>query len=138
MRYTFRNARPEDLEELLKNSTENGKVDEEVIRDSVEVKVMLCDDEPIMMIGRIEYPNGELVMTTGVWAIVSKNIKKHTKQAVQFCKDLFFDRVGFRFLVLIDESNPTFVRFVEFFGFKRTNFVEEKLGTLYHLYIKDT
>lgn len=138
MRYTFRNARPEDLEELLKNSTENGKVDEEVIRDSVEVKVMLYDDEPIMMIGRIEYPNGELVMTTGVWAIVSNNINKHTKQAVQFCKDLFFDRVGFKFLVLIDENNPKFVRFVEFFGFKRTNFVEEKLGTLYHLYIKDT
>lgn len=138
MTYTFRNAKPEDFDELLKNSTENGKVDEEVIRDSVEIKVMLCDDEPIMMIGRVEYPNGELVMTTGVWAIVSKDINKHTKQAVKFCKDLFFDRVGFKFLVLIDENEPKFVRFVEFFGFKRTNFVEEKLGTLYHLYIKDT
>ena len=112
MTYAFRNAIPEDFDKLLKNSTENGKVDNEVIRDSVEIKVMTCDDEPI--------------------------IKKHTKQAIRFCKDLIFDRIGFRFLVLIDENNKKFVRFVEFFGFKRTNFVEEKLGTLYHLYIKDT
>ena len=138
MTYAFRNAIPEDFDKLLKNSTENGKVDNEVIRDSVEIKVMTCDDEPIMMVGRIEYPKGDLIMATGVWAIVSKDIKKHTKQAIRFCKDLIFDRIGFRFLVLIDENNKKFVRFVEFFGFKRTNFVEEKLGTLYHLYIKDT
>lgn len=138
MKYVFRNAQPEDFEKLLAVSTENGKVDEEVIRESVEIKVMECDGEPIMMVGRIEYPTGDLIMTTGVWAIVSKNIKKHTKKAVQFCKDLIFDRIGFKFLVLIDENDPKFVRFVEFFGFKRTNFVEEKLGTLYHLYIKET
>lgn len=138
MTYTFRNATMEDIENLLKHSTENGKVDEEVIRSSVETKVMLCDEEPLMVIGRVEYPTGDIIMSTGVWAIVSKDIRKHTRKAVQFCKDLFFDRVGFKFLVLIDENNPTFVRFVEFFGFNRTNFVEEKEGTLYHLYIKDT
>lgn len=138
MKYTFRNAQPEDFDKLLAASTENGKVDEETIRNSVEIKVMTCDDEPIIMVGRIEYPTGDLIMTTGVWAIVSKDIKKHTKKAVQFCKDLIFDRVGFKFLVLIDENDPKFVRFVEFFGFQRTNFVEEKLGTLYHLYIKET
>lgn len=138
MRYVFRNVRDGDLEKLLAKSTENGKIDEETIRNSVETKVMECDGEPIMMIGRVEYPTGDLIMTTGVWAIVSKDIKKHTKRAVQFCKDLIFDRIGFKFLVLIDENNKNFVRFVEFFGFKRTNFVEEKLGTVYHLYVKET
>jgi hypothetical protein len=138
MKYVFRNARPEDFEKLLAASTENGKVDEEVIRTSVETKVMECDGEPIMMIGRIEYPTGDLIMTTGVWAIVSKDIGRHTRKAVQFCKDLIFDRIGFKFLVLIDETNPKFARFAEFFGFQRTNFVEEKLGTVYHLYIKET
>lgn len=138
MRYVFRNAKDGDLEKLLASSTENGKIDEETIRTSVEIKVMECDSEPIMMIGRVEYPTGDLIMTTGVWAIVSNDINRHTKKAVQFCKDLIFDRIGFKFLVLIDESNEKFVRFVEFFGFKRTNYVEEKLGTVYHLYIKDT
>ena len=138
MKYVFRNARPEDFDKLLAASTENGKVDQETIQASVEIKVMECDGEPIMMIGRVEYPTGDLIMTTGVWAIVSKDIKKHTKKVVQFCKDLIFDRIGFKFLVLIDENDKRFSRFVEFFGFQRTNYVEEKLGTLYHLYIKET
>lgn len=138
MKYVFRSIRPGDLEKLLVSSTENGKVDDETIRNSVEIKVMECDGEPIMMVGRVEYPSGDLIMTTGVWAIVSNNIEKHTKRAVQFCKDLIFDRIGFKFIVLIDESNPKFSRFAEFFGFTRTNFVEEKQGTVYHLYIKET
>jgi hypothetical protein len=138
MKYTFRNVKDGDLEKLLASSTENGKIDEETIQASVETKVLECDGEPIMMVGRVEYPTGDLIMTTGVWAIVSKDIRKHTKKVVQFCKDLIFDRIGFKFLVLIDENNKKFVRFVEFFGFKRTNFVEEKLGTVYHLYVKET
>ena len=138
MKYNFRNARPEDLEELLKNSTENGKVDPEVMRDSVEIKLMEADGVPIMAICRVEYPGPDLIMSTGVWAIVSKDIKKHTRAAVRFCKDLIFDRIGFNFYVLIDETNETFIRFVKFFGFERTKFVEEKLGTVYHLYIKET
>ena len=138
MKYVFRNVRQGDLEKLLAVSTENGKVDEETIRQSVEIRVMEYDGEPLMMIGRIEYPTGDLIMTTGVWAIVSKNIGRHTKKAVQFCKDLIFNRIGFKFLVLIDENNKKFVRFAEFFGFQRTNFVEEKLGTVYHLYVKET
>lgn len=138
MKYAFRNVMPGDLERLIANSTENGKVDEEMLRSSVEIKVMECDGEPIMMIGRIDYPTGDLIMTTGVWAIVSKDIKKHTKKAVQFCKDLIFDRIGFKFLVLIDENDKKFARFAEFFGFQRTNYVEEKSGTVYHVYIKET
>ena len=138
MKYVFRGVQDGDLEKLLAKSTENGKIDDDVIKQSVEIKVMEYDGEPIIMIGRIEYPTGDLIMTTGVWAIVSKDIKKHTKRVIQFCRDLIFDRVGFKFLVLIDESDPKFARFAEFFGFKRTNFVEEKLGTLYHLYIKET
>ena len=40
MTYVFRNIKDGDIEELLKSSTENGKIDEEVIRDSVEIKVL--------------------------------------------------------------------------------------------------
>ena len=138
MTYVFRNIKDGDIEELLKSSTENGKIDEEVIRDSVEIKVLEYNKKPIMAIGRIDYPTDDLIMTTGVWGMFSTDIKKHTKAAVKFCKDLIFDRVGYKFLVLIDENNEKFIRFVDFFGFKRTKFVEEKLGTVYHLYVKET
>lgn len=138
MTYVFRNTKPQDYEVLLTSTTEGGKVDPETIRDSVEIKTLECDGEPIMIIGRTEYPTGDIIVATCVWGIFSTDIDKHTKKVVQTCKDLLFDRIGFRFLVLIDETNPKFERFAEFFGFKRTNFVEEKQGTVYHLYIKET
>lgn len=136
--YKFRNVKDGDIEQLLNTSTENGKVDKEVIEQSVEIMVLEYNKKPIMAIGRIDYPSGDLIMVTGVWGIFSTDIKKHTKAAVKFCKDLIFDRVGYKFLVLIDENNEKFVRFVKFFGFERTKYVEEKLGTVYHLYVKET
>ena len=138
MMYKFRNVKDGDIEQLLNTSTENGKVDKEVIEQSVEIMVLEYNKKPIMAIGRIDYPSGDLIMVTGVWGIFSTDIKKHTKAAVKFCKDLIFDRVGYKFLVLIDENNEKFVRFVKFFGFERTKYVEEKLGTVYHLYVKET
>ena len=138
MTYVLRNIKDGDLEILLKDSTENGKVDTNVIKDSVEIKVMECNGLPIMMLGRVEYPTADLVLTTGVWGIFSKDIDKHAKSAVKFCKDLIFDRAGFKFMVLIDEGDEKFIRFVEFFGFHRTKFVEEKQGRVYHLYVKET
>jgi len=137
MTCTFRKARPEDFPILLENSTENGKVDQRVIDDSVDIRVMECDGVPIMAIGAITYPGEDMIDTLGIWGIFSKDIKKHTKQAVRFCKDLIFDRVGTKFIVLIDERHPEFIRFVEFFGFRSTKVVEENGGTLYYLYEKE-
>lgn len=137
MTCTFRKARPEDFPILLENSTENGKVDQRVIDDSVDIRVMECDGVPIMAIGAITYPGEDMIDTLGVWGIFSKDIKKHTKQAVRFCKDLIFDRVGTKFIVLIDERHPEFIRFVKFFGFRSTKVVEENGGTLYYLYEKE-
>lgn len=137
MTCTFRKARPEDFPILLENSTENGKVDQRVIDDSVDIRVMECDGVPIMAIGAITYPGDDMIDTLGIWGIFSKDIKKHTKQAVRFCKDLIFDRVGTKFIVLIDEGHKEFVRFVEFFGFKSVKVVEERDGILYHLYVKE-
>lgn len=136
MMYTFRRAVPSDIEKIKNNSTENGKVDDNAIKNSDEIRVMECDGEPVMVIGCIRYPGEEMIDTLGVWGIFSKDIKKHTKEAVKFCKDLIFSRVGTKFVVLIDESNPTFSRFVKFFGFQRTKIVEENEGTVYHLYVK--
>ena len=137
MTCTFRKARPEDFPILLENSTENGKVDQRVIDDSVDIRVMECDGVPIMAIGAITYPGEDMIDTLGIWGIFSKDIKKHTKQAVRFCKDLIFDRVGTKFIVLIDERHPEFIRFVKFFGFRSTKVVEENGGTLYYLYEKE-
>lgn len=137
MTCTFRKARPEDFPILLENSTENGKVDQRVIDDSVDIRVMECDGVPIMAIGAITYPGEDMIDTLGIWGIFSKDIKKHTKQAVKFCKDLIFDRVGTKFIVLIDERHPEFIRFVKFFGFRSTKVVEENGGTLYYLYEKE-
>jgi len=137
MTSTFRRATMDDIAKLLKNSTENGKVDEDVIADSDEIRVMECDGEPIMVIGCVRYDRDDLLDMLGVWGIFSRDIKKHTKEAVMFCNDLIFSRVGTKFVVLIDESVPMFRRFVEFFGFKRTKVVEEKFGKMYYVYVKE-
>ena len=137
MTCTFRRGKPEDIEFLVKDSTENGKIDRITVASSSEIRVMECDGVPVMAIGCIRYPQEDLTDTLGVWGVFSKGIKNHTKDAVKFCKDLIFTRVGTRFVVLIDERNPVFKRFVEFFGFKRTKVVEESDGTLYHVYVKE-
>lgn len=137
MTCVFRNARPEDFEIIRQNSTENGKIDQRAIDDSCEIRVMECDGEPVVAIGYIKYDGDEYVDYMGVWGIFSKKIKGHVKEAVQFIKDLMFNRVGTKFVVLIDERNPVFKRFVEFFGFQRTKVVEEWHGVVYHLYVKE-
>lgn len=133
----FRKGTLEDINILIQNSTENGKIDAKTIDMSNEIRVMECDGEPIMAVGCVSYPTGDLTGTLGVWGVFSKDIKNHTREAVRFCRDLIFSRVGTKFLVLIDERNPVFKRFVEFFGFQRTKVVEESGGTLYHVYVKE-
>lgn len=137
MTCVFRNARPEDFEIIRKDSTENGKIDPRMIKDSCEIRVMECDGEPVMAIGYIKYDGDDYVDYMGVWGMFSNAIKGHTKEAVRFCKDLMFSRVGMKFVVLIDETNPVFKRFVEFFGFKRTKVIEEWHGVVYHIYVKE-
>lgn len=136
MRYNFRKGTVEDVKEIMGNTTENGKVDLDVARESDEIRVFEYRKKPIMVIGCVSYPEEDMRDVLGVWGVFSKDIKKHTKTAVQFCKDLIFDRVNTKFVVLIDEGNPTFIRFVEFFGFQRTKFVEQHGETVYHLYVK--
>lgn len=136
MTCTFRRGTPEDVEFLVQNSTENGKIDRITVERSDEIRVMACDGVPVMAIGCVRYDGDALTDTLGVWGVFSKDIKNHTRDAVKFCKDLIFSRVGTKFVVLIDEGNPVFRRFVEFFGFKRTKVVEESGGTVYHVYVK--
>ena len=136
MTCTFRRGTPEDIEFLVQNSTENGKIDRATVGKSAEIRVMECDGTPIMAIGCVRYDEDDLTDTLGVWGVFSKEIKNHTREAVKFCRDLIFTRVGTKFVVLIDERNPVFKRFVEFFGFQRTKVVEESGGTLYHVYVK--
>ena len=132
----FRRAKPEDFDVLVQDSTENNKIDRRVIADSVEIRVMECDGEPIMAIGYIIYDGDEYIDYMGVWGIFSKKIKCYTREAVMFCKDLLEHRAG-KLVVMIDERNPVFKRFVEFFGFQRTKIVEEWHGVVYHLYVKE-
>lgn len=133
----FRNAVPEDFPILIQDSTENGKIDQRAIDDSVEIRVMECDGVPVMAIGYIKYDGDDFVDYMGIWGIFSNKIKTHVREAVQFCKDLIFSRAGMKFVVLIDERNPVFKRFVEFFGFERTKVVEEWHGIVYHIYVKE-
>jgi hypothetical protein len=133
----FRNARPEDFEILSQNSTENGKIDRNAINNSCEIRVMECDGEPVVAIGYIKYDGDEYVDYMGVWGMFSKGVKGHVKEAVQFIKDLMMTRVGMKMVVLIDETNPVFKRFVEFFGFQKTKVVEEWHETVYHVYVKE-
>ena len=137
MTCVFRNARPEDFDVLMQNSTENGKIDRNAIENSCEIRVMECDGEPVVAIGYIRYDGDEYIDCMGVWGMFSKGVKGHVKEAVQFIKDLMMTRVGMKMIVLIDERNPVFKRFVEFFGFQRTKIVEECGNTLYYVYIKE-
>jgi len=133
----FRRAVWSDFETLLKDSTEGGKFDRKVFEESVDIRTLECDGVPVMAIGAYAYGEEDLRDILGVWAVVSKKIKGHVKEAVQFCKDLMFSRVNTKFLALIDERNPAFKRFVEFFGFQRTKIVEEDNGVVYHVYVKE-
>ena len=137
MTCVFRNAIPGDFDVLIKDSTENGKIDRQAIEDSCEIRVMECDGVPVMAIGYIKYDGDDYVDYMGVWGLFSKKIKNHVKEAVKFVKDLIISRVGMKMVVLIDEKNPVFKRFVEFFGFQRTKVVEEWHGVVYHLYVKE-
>jgi hypothetical protein len=137
MKYVFRAARPSDFPLILADSTENGKVDQSVIDGSDEIRVMECDGQPIMAIGCITYKTGVYEDMLGVWAVIHKDVKKHVRAAVRFCDDLIFSRVATKFVVLIDETNPKFKRFVEFFGFQRTKVVERHGETVYHIYVKE-
>lgn len=136
MMYNFRRGTMEDVEFLRTHTTENNKCDDECVAKSDEIRVLEYGGKPIMIIGAVTYTEDGLTDTLGIWGMFSKDIKKHTKAAVQYCKDLIFSRVNTKFIALIDERNPVFVRFVEHFGFKRTKVVEENDGTVYHLYVK--
>lgn len=136
MNYTVRNATIDDVKKITENSTELGKYDESVVGDSIEKRVFLYNDEPIAVLGLIEYPNGEYENIVGVWGVFSKDIEKHTTPVVRFMKDLIFDRAYYKFIVYVQEDNDKFKRFVEFFGFKPTKTVEILNEIKYRYYIK--
>ena len=58
MIYTVRKAAIDDINIVKKNSTEEGKVDKSVIERSEEMRCFLCDDEPLMVLGLVDYPTG--------------------------------------------------------------------------------
>lgn len=136
MIYTVRKATIDDINIVKKNSTEEGKVDKNVIERSEEMRCFLCDDEPLMVLGLVDYPTGSDEKAVALWGILSKDINKHTKYLVKTCKDLLLDRLGYTFVCYIDEESWTFKRFATFFGFKPTKYVEDFNGKLYRFYIK--
>ena len=134
--YHVRNATLDDVRALLPYSTEGGKVTLETVETSDEIKVFLYNDKPLMILGLEYLPTGNQEIHAGLWGLFSREVDKHTKALVRACKDLIFDRVGFSYAVLIDESNRKYSRFVEFFGFQRTECVERIEEMLYRIYIK--
>lgn len=134
--YVVRNATLEDVQSILPYTTETGKVDMNSIRQSDEVKVFIYNDRPLMILGLAHYPTGTDDTLVAVWGLFNREVEKHTRRVVQTCKDLIFDRVGYTFVVLIDESVDKYSRFAKFFGFIRTKDVEEIGGKLYRYYVK--
>lgn len=136
MKYTVRRAVPSDFTKIIGFKTEGGKVDETVIAQSEEIRTFLCDDEPIMILGLVDFPSARYEKIVGLWGLFNKGISKHTKYVVKTCKDLLFDRVGYTFIALIDEDEKKFKRFVEFFGFRPTKEIEKYEEKVYRCYIK--
>lgn len=136
MKYSVRQATIDDINKLRKVSTENGKVDMHIVSKSEEMRCFLCDGEPLMVLGLVDHPTGTEEKVVALWGMINKGVNKHTKALVRVCKDLLFNRVGYTFVCYIDESNRKFKRFVCFFGFEPTKYVEEFDGKLYRFYIK--
>lgn len=138
MRYTIRKSEIDDVKKLAPYLTESGKTDSFTLATTDEAKTFLCDDKPLMILGLEYLPGSGDEIEVGMWGMFSRDISKHTKHLVKACNDLLFERVGFCFYVLIDETNPVFVRFAKFFGFARTEVVERIEEKLYHMYVKRT
>ena len=136
MKYTVRRATIDDINKIKKNTTENGKVDMHVVKQSEEMRCFLYEDEPLMILGLVDFPSDSYEKSVALWGLFNKNVKKHTKYLVKTCKDLLFDRVGYTFVCYIDEENNTFKRFATFFGFKPSKYVEEFNEKLYRFYVK--
>lgn len=136
MKYSIRQATINDIDKLRKNSTEEGKVDMNVVKQSEEMRCFLCDGEPLMVLGLVDHPTGTDEKVVALWGMVNKGVKKHTKALVRACKDLLFDRVGYTFVCYIDEDNRRFKRFVTFFGFEPSKYLEQIDGKWYRFYIK--
>ena len=137
MRYTVRRANIDDIRTIINNSTENGKIDEETINSCDEMRVFLCGDKPLMVLGLTEYVTGNELNKAGVWGVFDKDVENHTKELVKTVKDLIFDRAGYTFIVYVEEGNTKFIRFAEFFGFKPTKDIANLNGILYRYYIKE-
>lgn len=136
MKYTVRLATIDDINKIKKNTTENGKVDMRVVKQSEEMRCFLYGDEPLMILGLVDFPSDSYDKSVALWGLFNKNVKKHTKYLVKTCKDLLFDRVGYTFVCYIDEENNTFKRFATFFGFEPSKYVEEFNEKLYRFYVK--
>lgn len=136
MRYTVRPATIEDIETIRMSTTENGKVDMSVVKQSEEMRCFLCDGKPLMILGLVNHPTGTEEKRVALWGLFAKGINKHTKTLVRACYDMLFDRAGYTFVCYIDESNAKFKRFATFFGFEPLKYVEKFEGKLYRFYIK--
>lgn len=138
MKYTVRVATEEDIQRILPYTTENAKVDWSVVKQSDELLVFCYGDEPQMVLGLVYYPTGTYITTAALWGLFRTSIDKHTPALVRLCKDLLFERVGFKFIAMVDANEKKFARFAEFFGFERTKELAELHGKVYHYYIKET
>ena len=138
MKYTVGLATEEDIQRILPYTTENSKVDWKVVRESHEVRVFLCDGEPIMVLGLMEMPSADDVNTAAVWGLFRYDVHKHVLPLVRVTKDLMFTRVGYRFVVFVDDAEPKFKRYAEFLGFKPTKELANLGGKVYRYYIKES
>ena len=138
MKYTVGLATEEDIKRILPYTTENAKVDWQVIRDSNETRVFFCDGEPIMILGLVYMPSSDDVVTAALWGLFREDVHKHSLPLVRVCKDLLFTRVGYRFVVFVDEDESKFKRFAQYFGFVPTKDLAELDGKLYRYYIQES
>lgn len=136
MTYTVRNATIDDIKAIRRHTTENGKVDMSVVKQSEEMRCFLCDGVPLMILGIVDHPSETDEKVVALWGLFNKEINKHTKYLVKACRDMLLDRVGYTFVSYIDESVNKFKRFATFFGFEPTKYVEEFEGKLYRFYVK--
>lgn len=136
MKYSVRNATLDDINAIKGLTTEGGKVDMSVVRQSEEMRCFLCGEVPLMVLGLVNHPTGTDDKCVALWGLFDKTVNKHTKALVKACQDMILDRVGYTFVCYIDDENPKFKRFATFFGFKPTKYVEKFEGKLYRFYMK--
>lgn len=118
---------------------ESGKLDRAAL-EGCTIDCLLCDDEPIALIGYKEivfdeYPGKPFVVVSGVFR---NDCKKHVR-ALKEVGCAYLDSIQkYPLIALAQTGNKIYSKFLESFGFVNTKSIEKdfETGIIYKVYVR--